>query len=319
LRHPDRIVPLPRTVAFAVPADVHLLDLAGPAQVFSTADDVLGGAYRLAYVSLDGTEGVVSHQGLPLAVQPDWPALSARDLVVVPGWRVGGLSAARPLAAAAEAALREHHDRGGRVASVCAGAFALAAAGLLDGRRATTHHDVQDELARRHPAVQVVRDVLFVVDGRVATSAGIASGIDLAMHLVAADHGPAVAARVARTLVVPARRNGSDPQASAMLRHRDHLADLVHRAQDVLDARFAEPLRLDELAGLLQVSPRTLTRRFRAATGLTPLGYQQELRLERAAVLREQGWTQDAAARAAGMADARVLRRLRTTSMHLAE
>jgi transcriptional regulator GlxA family with amidase domain len=86
----------------------------------------------------------------------------------------------------------------------------------------------------------------------------------------------------------------------------------------VLDARFAEPLRLDELAGLLQVSPRTLTRRFRAATGLTPLGYQQELRLERA-VLREQGWTQDAAARAAGMADARVLRRLRTTSMHLAE
>jgi transcriptional regulator GlxA family with amidase domain len=85
----------------------------------------------------------------------------------------------------------------------------------------------------------------------------------------------------------------------------------VHRAQDVVDARFAEPLRLDELAGLLQVSPLTLTRRFRAATGLTPLGYQQELRLERAAVLPEQGWSQDAAARAAGLADGRVLRRLR--------
>jgi transcriptional regulator GlxA family with amidase domain len=312
LRHPDRIVPLPRTVAFAVPADVHLLDLAGPAQVFSTADDIVGGGgYRLAHLSLDGTDGVVSHQGLPLVLRPEWPDLDARDLVVVPGWRVGGRPATRAVPPAARAALRAHHGRGGRVASVCAGAFALAAAGLLDGRRATTHHDVQDELARRYPAVQVVRDVLFVVDGRVATSAGIASGIDLALHLVAADHGPALAARVARTLVVPVRRNGSAPQAGAMLRHRDHLADLVHRAQDVLDARFAEPLPLDELAELLDVSPRTLTRRFRAATGLTPLSYQQELRLERAIALQEQGWTQDAAARAAGMADARVLRRLR--------
>jgi transcriptional regulator GlxA family with amidase domain len=313
-------VPTPRTVAFAVPADVHLLDLAGPAQVFSTADDVVGDAYRLAFVGLDGTgDAVVSHQGLPLAVRADWPELTARDLVVVPGWRVGRGPAPRPLSPAARDALVTHHDRGGRVTSVCAGAFALAAAGLLDGRRATTHHDVQDELARRHPGVHVVRDVLFVTDGRVSTSAGIASGIDLALHLVAVDHGPAVAGRVARTLVVPLRRNGSAPQASAMLRHRDHLADVVHRAQDVLDARFAEPLPLDELAGLLQVSPRTLTRHFRAATGLTPLVYQQELRLERAAVLQEQGWTQDAAARAAGMADARVLRRLRTPPTQLAE
>ena len=115
------------------------------------------------------------------------------------------------------------------------------------------------------------------------TSAGIASGIDLALHLVAARHGPAVAARVARALVVYARRNGDEPQASAMLRHRAHLSDLVHRAQDVLDARFAEPLPLAELAAAAGVSERTLTRRFRAATGLTPLRYQQELRLERAA------------------------------------
>jgi transcriptional regulator GlxA family with amidase domain len=294
-----------------VPADVHLLDLAGPAQVFSTADDVVGGSYRLAFTSLDGTDAVVSHQGLPLAVRGEWPELGARDLVVVPGWWVGRHTAARPVPRPACAALAAHHARGGRVASVCAGAFALAAAGLLDGRRATTHHDVQDELARRHPRVHVVRDVLFVSDGRVSTSAGIASGIDLALHLVAADHGPAVAARVARTLVVPARRNGSAPQASAMLRHRDHLADLVHRAQDVLDARFTEPLPLTELAGQLGVSPRTLTRRFRTATGLTPLRYQQELRLERAAALHEQGWSQDAAARAAGLADGRVLRRLR--------
>ena len=304
-------MPLARTVAFVVPADVHLLDLAGPAQVFSTADDVVGGAYRLTFVSLDGTDSVVSHQGLPLTLHAGWPSSGPRDVVIVPGWRVGSGSAARRVSRTACDGLVGHHDRGGRVASVCAGAFALAAAGLLDGHRATTHHDLQDELARRHPRVHVERDVLYVVDDRVATSAGIASGIDLALALVAADHGPAVAARVARSLVVPARRNGSAPQTSTMLRHRDHLADLVHRAQDLLDARFAEPLPLDELARLLGVSPRTLTRRFRAATGRTPLRYQQELRLERAGALQEQGWTQDAAARAAGLADARVLRRLR--------
>jgi transcriptional regulator GlxA family with amidase domain len=206
-----------------------------------------------------------------------------------------------------------HHDRGGRVASVCSGSFALADAGLLDGRRATTHHEVQDEMARRYPAVKVVRDVLFVAEGRVFTSAGIASGIDLALHLVAADHGPAVAARTARSLVVPARRNGAAPQDSAMLRHRDHLADLVHRAQDVLDARFTEPLPLPELAGLLGVSPRTLTRHFRAATGITPLRYQHELRLERARALLDQGWSQDSAAHEVGFTDARMLRRLRAS------
>ena len=106
---------------------------------------------------------------------------------------------------------------GGTVASVCAGADALGRAGLLDGRRCTTHHDLQDELAARHPRATVVRDVLFTTDDRVVTSAGIASGIDLALHLVALRHGPALAARVARTMVVHARRNGDQPQASADL------------------------------------------------------------------------------------------------------
>lgn len=173
---------------------------------------------------------------------------------VVPGCRVGSEEAVAGLGA-------EFLERiaGGRVASVCTGAFALAEARLLDGRRVTTHHDVQDELARRFPAVKVVPDVLYVVDERVATSAGVASGIDLALHVIAVDHGPALAARVARSMVVPARRNGASPQESAMLRHRDHLSDVVHRAQDVLDRRFAEPLPLRELAQDAGVSERTLS------------------------------------------------------------
>ncbi len=141
-----------------------------------------------------------------------------------------------------------HHARGGTVASVCAGAEALGRAGLLDGRRCTTHHEHQDELAARYPRAHVVRDVLFTEDGGVVTSAGIASGIDLALHLVAKRHGAALAARIAREMVIYTRRNGEAAQESAMLRHRVHLSDQVHRAQELIDARFAAPLRLAELA-----------------------------------------------------------------------
>jgi transcriptional regulator GlxA family with amidase domain len=194
---------------------------------------------------------------------------------------------------------------------VCAGAFAVGQAGLLDGRRCTTHHALQDSLAARYPRAVVVRDVLFVEDGRVGTSAGIASGIDLALHLVATRHGADAAARVARTMVVYARRNGDDPQSSAMLRHRAHLSDSVHRVQDVIDSQFADPLRLVHLAASSGVSERTLTRRFEQATGLTPLRYQQLLRLERAEHLIGHGSTAESAARAVGFEDARMLRRLR--------
>ena len=296
------------TVLFAVPARVHLLDLAGPAQAFSSAADV-GADYRLEYV---GDEAVVgSHQGLPLHLSVEWPALTPADVVVVPGCRVGEGPAVAGLSTALLERVAAHHAAGGRVVSVCSGAFALAEAGLLDGRRATTHHTIQDELARRFPAVRVVPDVLYVVDDRVATSAGIASGMDLALHLIAVDHGPALAARVARSMVVHARRNGASPQDSAMLRHRDHLSDVVHRVQDVLDRRFAESLPLRALAQDVGVSERTLTRLFRAATGLTPLKYQQLLRLEQADQLLSQGWTMDSAAQRIGLSDARMLRRLR--------
>ncbi|MFJ8788553.1 GlxA family transcriptional regulator [Streptomyces sp. NPDC102462] len=295
-------------VFFLVPG-VHVLDLAGPAQVFSTAAD-LGHPYTLAYVAEQPQ--VPTAQGLPLVARLDWPALGPDDLIVVPGWRARTLARSPAIADASLRVLRDHHARGGTVASVCAGAEALGRAGLLDGRRCTTHHDVQDELALRHPGATVVRDVLFTVDDRVITSAGIASGIDLALHLVATRHGPAAAARVARDMVVYARRNGHEQQSSAMFRHRSHLDDTVHRAQDIIDARFDRPLPLPALAAAVGVSERTLTRLFGRATGLTPLRYQQTLRLERAEHLIGQGTTVDAAARTVGFQDARMLRRLRS-------
>jgi transcriptional regulator GlxA family with amidase domain len=167
-------------------------------------------------------------------------------------------------------------------------------------------------MAARYPNGTIVRDVLYVVDDRVITSAGIASGIDLALHLVAVEHGAAAAARVAREMVVYARRNGDELQESVMLRHRGHLSDLAHRVQDVIDARYAQRLPLNELAAEIGVSERTLTRIFTNATGLTPLRYQQLLRLERAEHLIGHGTTVESAARAVGFEDPRMLRRLRS-------
>jgi transcriptional regulator GlxA family with amidase domain len=298
-------------VLFLLVPQVHLLDLAGPAQVFSTAAD-LGYDYTLGYVA--EREEVPTAQGIPIRAGVVWPEVGPEDLVVVPGWRSPVLGDNRQLDASSLRRLSDYHRAGGTVASVCAGAFALARAGLLDGRRCTTHHDLQDELARRYPKATVVRDVLYVSDGRVITSAGIASGIDLALHLVAVRHGPGVAARIARSMVVYARRNGEEQQASAMLRHRSHLRDVVHRVQDLIDARFTTRLALADLAAAGGVSQRTLTRLFGKATGMTPLRYQQVLRVERAEHLIGHGATVEAAARAVGFQDARMLRRLRGRS-----
>jgi len=304
-------------VVFLLTPQLHLLDLAGPAQVFSTATG-LGHDYQLGYLAEQ--EDVLSSQGLPLRAEVRRPNLTPDDLILVPGWRAPTLAGpSNPSRAAGNGWLSaeslswlfDHHAGGGTVASVCAGADALGRAGLLDGRRCTTHHDVQDELAQRYPRASVVRDVLYVVDDRVATSAGIASGIDLALHLLAVRHGPGVAAQVARQMVVFGRRNGHEPQVSVMLRHRSHLSDTVHRVQDLIDSHFTEPLPLAALAAAAKVSERTLTRLFETATGCTPLRYQQLLRVERAEHLVGQGETLETAARAVGFGDARMLRRLR--------
>ncbi|HEU4540135.1 MAG TPA: DJ-1/PfpI family protein [Jiangellaceae bacterium] len=295
-------------VTFVLVPQLHLLDLAGPAQAFWTAAD-LGYGYELTYVGEAPT--VPTAQGVPVTASTTWPSLTNDDLVIVPGWR----ATQRPRPTVSEVSLRrlaEHHAGGGTVASVCAGAFALGSAGLLDGRRCTTHHDLQEQLATLYPRAIVQRDVLYTTDERVVTSAGIASGIDLALHLIAVRDGVAAAARVAREMVVYARRNGDEPQASAMLRHRSHLSETVHHVQDLIDARFTDSLRLADLAGAVQISERTLTRMFATATGLTPLRYQQELRVERAEHLIGHGSTVEAAARAVGFSDARMLRRLRS-------
>ncbi|MGW4561159.1 GlxA family transcriptional regulator [Streptomyces sp. NPDC004561] len=274
-----------------------------------SAAAAFGEPYALDYIAEQAL--VSSAQGLVLNARTDWPELSRNDFVVVPGWRAPALRGAPRLGPATTERLRAHHAGSGTVASVCAGAEALGQAGLLNGRRCTTHHQLQDELAACYPRATVVRDVLFTTDDRVVTSAGIASGIDLALHLLAVRHGPALAAQAAREMVIYARRNGNEPQASAMLRHRSHVNDTVHRVQDLIDTRYTEPLPLARLAAHAGVSACTLTRQFTKATrGLTPLRYQQTLRLERVEHLISHGATAESAAREVGFEDARMVRRL---------
>jgi transcriptional regulator GlxA family with amidase domain len=183
-------------------------------------------------------------------------------------------------------ALRTAYARGARIASICTGAFMLAEAGLLDGRRATTHWAHAEEFARRYPAVDLDPNVLYVEDGRLYTSAGTAAGIDLGLYLVRCDLGSDVANAVARRMVVPPHRDGGQAQfvdAPLPACEADNLAPVLDWALSHLD----EPLTLSDLAGAAHVSVRTLVRRFQAATGTTPLQWLLQQRVRRARHLLE--------------------------------
>ena len=204
--------------------------------------------------------------GFGLAVEHGLDELTRADTIVLPGTAdVHG-----DPSPAVVAALRAAHARGARVVSICSGAFALAAAGLLDGREAATHWRYAALLAERFPAVRVNADVLYLDSGSVLTSAGTAAGIDLCLHLIRRDHGAEVANRVARRMVVAAHRDGGQAQFIEAPVPSSEGDDPVGRAMEHALARLGEPLSVAELARSAHLSPRQLERRFRAATGTTP-------------------------------------------------
>ncbi len=298
-----------RVIQLLVP-EVELLDVAGPVQVFHEAR-LLGADYEL--LSCATRPRVRTHQGIwladlaPLPPPDPRPPGSARDLIVVPGLGMATLPEVDP---AIYAWLRASYDAGARVASVCTGAFLLGPAGLLDRRRCTTHWSRVEDLQRRFPAARVLDDRLFVTDGRITSSAGIASGIDMALALVEQEHGPLVAAATAREMVVYLRRDGSQQQQSVYLDYRRHLHPGIHRVQDWLVSHAAERATLPELARVAAMSPRHLTRVFRQATGISIREYTTRLRLDRARVLlHDPTLTVEGVAARCGFASARQLRR----------
>ena len=209
-------------------------------------------------------------------------ALDRADTIVVPGWISPGVEPS----AALVSALRRAHRRGARIVSICTGAFVLAAAGLLDDRRATTHWLYVDELRERYPRVEIDPGVLYVVDGTIMTSAGTAAGIDLCLHIVTTDYGADVAAAVSRRMLMPLHRSGGQAQyvdAPVPRARGDKMSELLAWAV----TRIPTGLSVDDLARRAAVSPRTLTRHFRQATGLAPGEWLQGERLRLARRLLE--------------------------------
>jgi transcriptional regulator GlxA family with amidase domain len=250
-------------------------DMATPAQVFRGPYRFELCGVRRGPVTTSTRFAVVADHGLE--------ALERAETVVVPGY--GSID--RPPAARALEALRAAHERGARVVSICTGAFALAHAGLLDGRRATTHWRYAGYLAEQFPAVDVDPDVLYVDDGDVLTSAGVAAGIDLCLHLVRCDHGADVAARVARRMVVAPHRDGGQAQFVEQPLGDGRDGSLAATRAWALE-RLRTPLDVRALAAHAGVSERTFARRFRAETGTTPLQWLLRARVHEAERLLER-------------------------------
>jgi transcriptional regulator GlxA family with amidase domain len=264
----------PPLICFYVFPGHEILDLAGPLAAFKMPDQIGGqGHYEIAVLSRSGGpirsfEGVdvmsLSHSGRPVDT-----------LVVVGGPGVFDLEEAD------FATVRVQAQTARRVTSVCTGAFLLASAGLLDGRRATTHWAEAERLARAFPSVQVESDRIFVQDGHIWSSAGVTAGIDLALALIEDDYGAELARAIARNLVVPFRGRGGQSQYSEML-SLDPLSDRIARTLMFAQAHLAENLTVERLASIACLSSRQFARAFHDATGETPATAIERLRAEAA-------------------------------------
>jgi AraC family transcriptional activator FtrA len=292
-----------RVVALALPSVV-LLDLAAPAHLLGHC-----GEDRYSFTLAGLRAGpVMTSTGLSVGAQCGLSALEDADTIVVPGTED---LTPTPGVRRAAAALGRAHRRGARIISICTGAFVLGEAGLLDGRRATTHWMATAELARRFPAATVDPNVLYVDEGSVLTSAGVATGLDLCLHVVRTDHGAAAAAALARRAVIAPHREGGqaqfisatpfDPAALSA----PSTAPARAWALEHLDA----PLPVRVLARHAAMSPRTFARRFRSEVGTTPASWVREQRVRRAQALLETTTTSvEEVAHASGYADGSALR-----------
>lgn len=295
--------------ALALPG-VLLLDLAAPAHLFGHCG---AGKYEFELASLRAGP-VPDSTGLVLLAKSGLSALERADTVIVPG--CGKHEPAFPETAVG--AICAAHARGARIVSICTGAFLLAQAGLLDGRAATTHWMHTDALARLHPAVAVVPDVLFVDEGQVLTSAGVAAGLDLCLHIIRKDHGAAYAAQIARLSVIAPHREGGQAQyieRPVPQREGDSLAAVRAWALE----RLAEPISIADMARKAMLSPRSFQRKFVAETATSPGAWLLRQRVAAAQrLLAETGLGVEEVANAVGLGSAEGLRQhfrkqLRTT------
>jgi transcriptional regulator GlxA family with amidase domain len=320
---------------FVVLPETLLLDLAGPAEAFRLANQHLkargqGPAFRLRFIGprpeAASSVGAALAQLEPLPATitaPTWVVLlglpgdadtacarldqPSRDWLAVRDWL------SRRIEPALGASLPGPRDAGhAGIVTVCSGALLAADAGLLTQRRCTTHHELQAALALRAPGALVSANRVYVIDGPIASSAGVTAGIDLALHLVAQVCGDALAASVARDMVVYLRRGPEDPQLSPLLDWRNHLHPAVHRVQDAVCERPSHAWTAEAMADVAHVTPRHLNRLFREQAGLSPREYVERVRCALAHEARSRGASVQAASELAGFSSPRQWRRART-------
>lgn len=295
----------PREVAFVVFPGFQIQDLSGPLSAFEIARDVAGNdPYRCEVVSISGEE-IVTSSGLRVTTRK----IEAKpfDTIIV----VGGAVSTDPLELSpiADHLAMDAISKSRRIASVCTGAFILASAGLLDGRRATTHWKYTSQLRHQFPRVKVEGDRIFTKDGAIWTSAGITAGIDLALAMIEEDLGRSISHATAQMLVVYHRRPGGQSQFSA-LANMEPESDRIREVLTFIRENLTEPLSTEQLAAIACLSPRQFGRIFLAETGETPAKAIQRLRVEVALQRVETGAEPiEIVARAVGFSDPERMRR----------
>jgi transcriptional regulator GlxA family with amidase domain len=296
-----------RRVAIVAFPGVQSLDVMGPFEVFQTAGLIARDAYEVEVVARD-REPIVSSSGALIAAHRSLSGVRGDldTLVVAGGTGVEDAERDEELIAW----LRRTAARSRRVASVCTGALLLARAGLLDGRRATTHWAFCDLLRRRYPLIEVEDDRIYVRDGNVWTSAGVTAGMDLALALVEEDHGRSVALETARWLVMYLQRPGGQSQFSAQLAGQAAESGPVRELQAWMTENLDADLSVGALAQRAHMSPRNFARAFRREVGMTPAAYVEALRIERAKLeLETSGAAVEAVARRCGFGTTETFRR----------
>lgn len=288
-----------RRVVFFVYDGFELLDLAGPASVFGGADHEVRGAYDVVVVSVTGGP-IVSGVGVPVGTRRTRDVrIGRRDTVLVVGAHERAL---RTISANVHARrwLSTMPDRAERFGSVCSGTFVLAAAGLLDDRRAATHWAGCRQLASMCPTTDVDPEALYVRDGRLWTSAGVTTGIDMALAMVEVDHGADLTKRVAQMLVVSVHRPGHQSQFSAPLEAQKSKGGDFSALIAWIEAHLFEPITVPMLAERMHMSERTFHRRFKEIVGVTPSRWVEQAKLEEARRRLEDGDRVQAVAGAVG-------------------
>lgn len=301
-------------VVFAVLPNVHLIDLSGPVQVFYEANQ-FGAHFNIQYCGLDSDVDVVSQQGLVFKALQSFDNfdLNEGDYLFIAGIDFHSIQDGQLKVGYNKFFewIQDNYKKGVNICSVCSGTFVLAASQMLNNRTCTTHWKCTDYLKKNYPNIKVINDQLYVKDGNMYTSAGMTSGIDMALFIVEEHYGPVMTSKVAREMVVFLRRTGGQSQGSIYLDFRTHIHPSIHTVQDYILQHPLEKNSIEDLAEMVNMSDRNLTRLFRKHTGISINDYKTRSRLAHAeTLLRHPGYTIDFIASQCGFKDPRQLRRM---------